>query len=180
MTTPPIAQGSVQAADQMQLALVAHLPAYLTAWGTATGITLPAPRSYWRGEIFPFDWVTPGIGIVLRSTDYADYAAEGRWRVIHSFEVVVVLRDGELTTTDRVDETRLDEAVQIYTTCIAQCLETYLPAPAFGGTVGVLDCMPAGSATAVIQTDETDVYMRAASIQVQVHQMVRGRIGAPP
>jgi hypothetical protein len=180
MSSPPIAQGIVSALDQAQLALVARIGGYLTAWGTGAGISLPVPRSYWRGELIPNDFVTPGIGMVVQSTDYADFAAEGRWRVIHTVNFVVVFRDGELTTTDRIDETRMDEAVQIYTTAIAQCLETYLPTAAFGGSVGVFDCVPAGSAATVIETDERDVYMRAASVAIQIHQMVRGRIGAPP
>ena len=180
MSSPPIAQGAVQAMDQIQAVLTAELGTYLTTWGTSFGITLPVPASYWRGEIIPMDFGNPGVGILLESTDYADYAAEGRWRVLHRINLVVVMRDGNLTTTDRIDETRLDEATQIICQAMQQCIETYLPTATYGGTVGVYDCQPAGSATAVIETDERDTYMRTAAVTVIVAQMVRGRIGAPP
>jgi uncharacterized protein YaaQ len=180
MTTPPIGQGAVHAMDKMQLVLASELAPYLTAWGSSTGITLPVPASYWRGEIIPMDFGSPGVGLLVESTEYADYAAEGRWRALHRINMVVVLRDGNLTTLDRIDETRLDEAVQIMCQAMQQCVETYLPTAAYGGSVGIYDAQPAGSATAVIETDERDVYMRTAAVTMVVAQMIRGRIGAPP
>jgi hypothetical protein len=180
MTSPAIAQGAQQALDAAQTALQTYLDNYLTAWEATTGFTLPAPVYYFRGEVIPIALPnTPAIGLTRVSTDYVEYAAEGRWSVLHQIRAVFMLRDGDiLDNSTQMDESYFASVTTCYAQAIQQCLEQYVPVE--GAAVGIVDCQPGTATEQVIADYQTDSYVRLVGCVMLVQQFVRGRLGAPP
>lgn len=180
MTSPAIAQGAQQVLDAAETALTTYLDNYLTAWETATGFVLPAPVYYFRGSIIPLALPnTPAVGLTRASTDYVEYAAEGRWSVLHQIRAVFMLRDGDILDGQTpMDESYFSSVVNCYAQAVQQCLEQYLPVS--GAAVGVVDVQPSTALEEVIADTETDSYVRLVAVVMVVQQFVRGRLGAPP
>lgn len=179
MTSPAIAQGAYQVLNAAQTALETYLDNYLQAWETATGFVLPAPVYYFRGSIIPIALPnTPAIGLARVATEYGQYAAEGRWSVVHQIRAVFMLRDGDiLDGQTTMDESYFASVVDCYAQAIQQCLEQYLPVE--GASVDVVDVQPSTASEEVIADYQTDSYVRLVGVVMIVQQFVRGRLGAP-
>lgn len=179
MSNIPIHIGPHEVFTSARLVLQTHLPAALTAYGTAHGYTFIAPKTYWLFEDITREWQSPGIGFSIGSSSVTAIEGMGSKDLAHTLQVLGIMRLPDIIKTVDLapkDMNYYRQGVRDYMDAVGKTLETYMPAPVYQATSYVYR-VDIGQATGQVYEDQSEGsdFTLALAIELIAYQRVRAR-----
>jgi hypothetical protein len=175
----PIYIGPHEVFTSAKLVLQTHLPAALSAYGTAHGYTFIAPKTYWLFEDIEREWQSPGIGFSISASSVTAIEGMGSKDLAHTLQVIGIMRLPDLIDTSEAapkDMNYYRQGVRDYMDAVGKTLETYMPSPVYQATSYVYR-VDIGQAIGQVYEDQSDGsdFTLALAIEMIAYQRVRAR-----
>lgn len=180
MTNIPIYIGPHEVYTSAKQVLQTHLPAALTAYGTAHGYTFKAPKTYWLYEDIEREWQSPGIGFSISASSVIAVEGMGSKDLAHTLQVLGIMRLPDMVdtsqTTVKKDLNYYRQGIRDYMDAVGKTLETYMPSPVYQATSYVYR-VDIGQAIGQVYEDQSDGsdFTLALAIELIAYQRVRAR-----
>lgn len=179
MSNVPIYIGPHEVFTSAKLVLQTHLPAALTAYGTAHGYTFVPPKTYWLFEDIEREWQSPGIGFSISASSVTAIEGMGSKDLAHTLQVIGIMRLPDLIKTSEAapkDMNYYRQGVRDYMDAVGKTLETYMPSPVYQATSYVYR-VDIGQAIGQVYEDQSDGsdFTLALAIEMIAYQRVRAR-----
>lgn len=180
MAPIPRTQCVIQVLQQAEAALIAELPAVLSAFSTESGLTLAAPATTWRSRRVPTGAYGVGVGVWDQSSLYlpVDAQASGALDVDHTIIATILLSPAVLTGATLSEGSGLsdyEDAQRWYCWAVASVLQEHLPTDTYAQPHGVYLCDPVETAPQppVYAEDGQSIMYEHVEVAMTVRQRVR-------